>query len=97
ETFFQVRDITDLSPIEETKIYLYRGDGSLYLERTAAYDAPTKRAEHVNNADFFPLSNLDEDFKVRMTVKDRAGNIWKSQLQTVRWDGITDAPLEPFG
>ena len=97
DTFFRVTDVADSSPIEESRILLYRGDGSLYFDRAANYDIPTQRVDARNDTGFFPSSDLDENFKVQITVKDKAGNVWKSQRQTVLWDDITNAPSEPFG
>src|SRR5690554_6334185 len=97
KTYFWVTDIEDASPIMETKVALYREDGTLQFEKSADYDAPTKTAQVSNDGSFFPASNLDENFKVRMSVTDRAGNTWESDLQTVQWDSITNAPTAPFG
>lgn len=97
DTFFRVTNVTDESPIEEARISLYREDGSLHFDRPANYDIPTQQVDVRNDAGFFPSSNLDENFKVQISVKDKAGNVWKSQSQTVRWDSIANAPSAPFG
>lgn len=96
-TYFRVTDVFDASPVKEAKVSLYRADGSLHFERAANYDIPSKRVDVANMSGFFPSSNLNENFKVQISVTDQAGNNWKSQLQTVLWDDITNAPTEPFG
>ncbi|MDY6928135.1 MAG: DUF4165 domain-containing protein, partial [Pseudomonadota bacterium] len=97
DSFFRVTDVTDASPISEATVSLFRGDGSLHFERKANYDVPAQRVDVLNNSGFFPSSNLDENFEVQIQIKDRAGNVWKSQRQTVRWDSVTDSPSAPFG
>lgn len=97
KTYFRVNNILDESPIKETKVFVYRGDGTLHSESNASFDEPTGQIDVLNKYGLLPDSNLDEDFKVQITAQDEAGNTWKSQLQTVRWDNIVNAPQTPFG
>lgn len=97
KTYFRVSDVLDESPIKETKIFIYRGDGTLHSESDASFDVPNRQIDVLNKYGILPSSNLDEDFKVQITAQDEAGNTWKSQLQTVRWDNAVNAPKVPFG
>jgi large repetitive protein len=69
----------------------------LIKESAANYDEPSQQIDVVNNDGFLPDSNLDEDFKVQISIEDEAGNTWKSQLQTFRYDNYVGAPKEPIG
>lgn len=88
-------EVDDNNSIKETYVTVYREDGSVNMTRRTSYDVVTKKSAFVYTHSFFPNSDLDELFNIKVTAVDLAGNE-TSTYQKAYFDNIGNSPTEPY-
>ena len=93
----RIQGIESSLPIESVKLRLYREDGSLYRDELLNLSEGESYVDHrVNQQSFFPESNLDEVFSLKVVITDKAGNESVSEPQNVMMDNYGGQPNRPF-
>lgn len=89
--------ISDSSPIKSVRVLLYRQNNTVYQDKEISYDETKNEARLWHEVDFFPPTDLDEEFVLRFAITDDAGNTHLSAVQKVMFDNIANAPTAPYG